>query len=389
MFFIYPEYILLKRKVDNNEKHYILFFPEKIKNLKRISKEITLKISSVDNIYIFERGKYHKIGTYIFRILYNENFNQKVEEKYFPFGEMNRTPELVSFSEEKEWNRIDLISILPKEKDWEFYQLEWILQRWETALGFFDNDNFWSCPSYPSDLWNNKIHPDIILFYCKLYINEYSLHDFKINFYGLYQFYKDKFSNNILHFFYEYSKKPVVNIDLYKRLHNLYHTTDKNHPYHFFLYYNNYSVLRNQFKINLFINQFLSYEGMYLCIGFSKDRKTFIFRGIQKNLYYLFPYIKTEDDFIKEMEMVSTFYGKNMSWIGKEHIESFESPFWKFISKNWEHIPRNIFLWDNRSIEYGDTQLMVGKHLTSLFPIDWTKNFYNKDYEPKKRIRKI
>lgn len=389
MFSIHPEYILLKRKIDENTIHSILYFFKKIQNLKKISKEIKYTLPSGDHIYIFEKGKFHKIGTYMFRILYNSSYNKKVEENYFPYGPMNKTPELVSFTEEKEWKHINLISILPKERDWEFYQLEWILQRWETALGFFDNDNFWSCPSYPSDLWNNKVHPDIILSYCKLYINEYSLDDLKINFFALYQFYKDKFSNDILQFFYEYVQNPVKSIDLYKKLHTLYHTTDKTNPYHLFLYYNNYSVVRSQFKINLFINQFLSYNGMFLCIGFSKDRKTSIFTGIQTRLYYFYPFIKNEDDLIREIEIISSFYGKNMSWIGKEHIESLETPFWKFIFTNWDSIPRNLFLWDNRSINYGDTQLMVGKHLTSIFPNEWTKNFYNKDYEPKKRLRKI
>ena len=27
------------------------------------------------------------------------------------------------------------ISILPLQNDWEFYELEWILRRWETSLG--------------------------------------------------------------------------------------------------------------------------------------------------------------------------------------------------------------------------------------------------------------
>lgn len=388
MFSIYPEYILFKRKTKEGKKQCILYFINEIKNLKEISKQ--LKLLSIDEFYIFEKGKYHKIATYILTILCNLEFNKKIIENFFPFGEMSKTPELVSFSEEKVWNNINLISIIPKENDWDFYELEWILQRWDTALGFFDNDNFWSCPSYPSDLWNNKIHPDIILFYCRLYIKKYTLKDFKINFFGLYQFYKDKFSNNILYFFYEYEKKHLSNIDLYKKIHNLYHKSDKNHPYHLFLYYNNFSVTsRNQFKINLFINQFLSYEGMYLCLGFSKDRKTSILKGIQKKLYYLFPYIKNEDEFIKEIEIISNYYGKNLSWIGKEHIEPLESPFWKFIYKNWHHIPRNLFLWDNRSIQYGDTQLMVGKSLTSIFPLDWSKNFYNKDYEPKSRLRKV
>ena len=36
--------------------------------------------------------------------------------------------------------------------------------------------------------------------------------------------------------------------------------------------------------------------------NFSKDRKSFIYNGIQKRLYYLFPYIKCENDLIKEIE---------------------------------------------------------------------------------------
>ena len=108
MFSIHPEYILLKRKIDENTIHSILYFFKKIQNLKKISKEIKYTLPSGDHIYIFEKGKFHKIGTYMFRILYNSSYNKKVEENYFPYGPMNKTPELVSFTEEKEWKDINL-----------------------------------------------------------------------------------------------------------------------------------------------------------------------------------------------------------------------------------------------------------------------------------------
>ena len=68
MFSIHSDYILFKRKIDENTIHIILFFFKKIENLKKISKDIKLTLPSVDNIYIFEKGQFHKIGTYIFRI---------------------------------------------------------------------------------------------------------------------------------------------------------------------------------------------------------------------------------------------------------------------------------------------------------------------------------
>lgn len=382
-------YISIKRRTKENKEEYIIHFLDKVEHLRKVKKELDLPNQSI--CYIFEKGKFHKIGSYILSNLCG-TFDKIIYDSFLPNGEMTKNPYQcpVSFSDEKEWNDLLTISILPLQNDWEFYELEWILKRWETSLGFFDFDNHWPIPTYPSDLWNQYIEPSIILFYCKLYIDKYNEKQFQREFFALYQFYKDTTGHKILSFFYQEVKNPSKdNIEIYKRIHTLYHSIHKNHPYRLFLFYNNYSVsTRNKFKINLFINQYLSYYGMYICMDYFQQRKHFILSGIQKNYQFFLPFFKKENDIEIEILNLNHYYKKNMIWVGKEDIKQIGTPFWDFIYRNWEQIPRNLFILDMRSIQYGDSQLNIGKSFLSLFPNEWIKKFHQKDYHPTIKIKK-
>ena len=382
-------YITFNRKRVDNREERIIHFLKKVTKLKLVKKRLNLKRNTI--CYVFEQGKFHKIGSYILSILCGCE-EKIVYDSLLPNGEMTKNPYQcpVSFSDEKEWNDLLTISILPLKNDWEFYELEWILKRWETSLGFFDFDSHWPTPTYPSDLWNQYVEPNLILFYCKLYIDKYNIKKFQNEFFALYQFYKDKTGQKILDFFYNEMKNPSKdNIDIYRKIHTLYHSINKNHLYRIHLFYNNFSVTtKNKFKINLFISQYLSFNCMYICMDYFQQRKTFILSGIQKNYHIYLPFFKKENDIEIEILNINHYFKKNMIWIGKNHVKLIKTPFWNFVYKNWEQIPRNLFTIDMRSIQYGDSQLKIGQSFLSIFPNDWVKKFHQKDFNPMIKIKK-
>ena len=379
------KYLLLKRNLLNGDKECIIYFQDNIKGLINIKRKI--KEEGYKKIFIFLKGVYHTGGTYIINNLLKEENYGKVEKTYFPYAEMSRKPSFVSFDSREEWDDNITIAVIPQKYDWEFFELEWILQRWESAFSFFDYDSFWPTPSYPLDLWNNPIEPKIILFYCEQYIKKYSYDKFKIEFFGLYNFYKDNLGKDLLKFIYKELTEPSKDkTELYQRFHFLYHNTEKNHPFLIFLYYRNYSVVKNKFKLHLFINQFLSFQGMFLCVNFCERRLLSIWNGLKKKYIFISNFFHDEKSFFKEIRYISEKYGKNVAWIGRESIKDIDRPFWKFLYINWWNISRNLFLWDNYSVKFGDDQIMIGSSIRNIFPSEWTRRFYEKNYNPTRRI---
>ena len=116
---------------------------------------------------------------------------------------------------------------------------------------------------------------------------------------------------------------------------------------------------------------------MFICMDYFQQRKYFIFSGIQKNYQFFIPFFKKENDIEMEILNLNHYYKKNMIWIGKDHIKSIGTPFWDFIYRNWEQIPRNLFILDMRSIQYNDTQL-ISENGFIHFQMNGLKSFIKK-----------
>ena len=296
----------------------------------------------------------------------------------------------MTFDNSTEWKDIDNLVILPN-NGWDFYELEWILKRWESSLGIFDFDNFWIASTYPMDIYNNPVHYSIVLLYIKLFIKKKGLNTMKIKFHALYQFYS-KLGNMLLEFFYHETIQPTTDkAKLYEKIHQLYHKTSANHPYRRYLFYKNYSLTSKQkFRLNLYIQQYLSFSSMYICSDFCLHRKQQLISGIEKGNMEFFQFFeKKESKLVEEISLINKHHSGFFQWIGKDHIKKIKSPFWKFVYHNWANIPRNINLWDVRVVYYNDHQMKIGEELCSSFPIDWVRNFHSKDFVPKIRKKRL
>lgn len=394
-FIVSNEYLIIRRDNKKGRNDCIVYFYNEPKSFGKIVSEIT--DWNCYRCLVFSNSVFHLKGSYILSIMNNPSFMEKIEIiDSLPRDEITRDPQLcpVTFQESTTWNDISNIVIIPG-NGWDFYELEWILQRWETGFGFFDYDTFWNIPTYPKDLYNNPIDYRIVLFYVKLYEYRYSIQQLKDNFFGLYQFYKDSMGNLMLKFFYEETVTPSqTNIDLYKRIHMLYHTVPKTHKYRLFLFHHSYSTTSKlKFKLYLFILQFLSFEGMFVCGDFCQRQKKQIINGLEKKNIEYYSFLNNVNDLEREINSIHIKYKKNIIWIGKEHVSKMKSSFWNFVHQNWNYLSRNICLWDIRTVNYSDNQIQVGEEkLTIMFPIDWVRKFDDKNFVPidnKKLIRKI
>ena len=388
---ITKDYILLRRNINKTETDCIVYFVNSVRKLKTISTKI--KNWNCRICHVFENCKYHKKATYALTILNNPILFQKIDfEDCLPFNEITKNPQAcpVTFDSSSEWKDIDNLIVLPN-NGWDFYELEWILKRWESSLGIFDFDNFWIASTYPMDIYNNPVHFSIVLFYIKLFIKKKGLNTMKMKFHALYQFH-NKLGNMLLEFFYHETIHPTTDkAKLYEKIHQLYHKTSASHPYRRYLFYKNYSLTSKQkFRLNLYIQQYLSFTSMYICSDFCFHRKQQIISGIEKGNMEFFQFFeKKESKLEEEIGLVNKHHSGFFQWIGKDHIKKIKSPFWKFVYHNWANIPRNINLWDVRVVYYNDHQMKIGEELCSSFPIDWVRNFHNKDFIPKIRKKRL
>lgn len=382
------DYILFCRNLTKNKIECLLYFDKEVKFLQKFVSK--LKKKNCVKCFVFCDLKYDVKATYILNIMIDTSFDKKIYfEDCLPNSDLTKEPQLcpVVFEETDNWKDIKNTVVLSN-MDWDFYQLDWILQRWETSLGIFDYDNFWIASSYPLDIYNIPVHYKIVLFYIKLGIRKLGLKTFQLKFFGLYQFYKDKLGKLLLEFFYDYTLHPIKEkAEIFQKIHKIYHSISVKHPYRRFLFYNNYSLtVKNEFKMNLYIQQYISFYGMFVCQNFCNLRKEQIINGIDKgSREYISFFDKNEDKLLKEIKFLHDHYDHIFHWIGRDTLKTLKNPFWKYVYINWNMIPRNINLWDSRVLKYNDHQYKIGENLLSMFPVHWIRNFHDKKFICSKR----
>lgn len=386
---IHKDYIAIKRfnKDKNNVEALINFNTgEQIK--ANIIKSIKKKWN-FESIYIYVDDIYSDQFTKI----YNSS-KTVMEIDSLPHFDYTREAQNVSLGMNESWDQVRHKSFIINSSfpsscfDWEFYELEWLLQRFESQLGLFDTDSFFITPQYPRDMLNNSIHPDLVLFYIKKYVKIHSLQQFHEQFYGLYLFYKDTLGHSLLRFWYEETTSPSpTNKELLKRLHSLYHSCSDTHPYKIYLFFqaNCFNHVKKKFEISKYILLYLSFYGQYVDEFLYKDRKESILKAITGHgkLNYLRPYISTTNDIVLQLSEIHTKYNKNMVWISKKHLRPLtkKNKLLEFVYFNWENIRRNCNLWDSKVMSFSDDQLVYGSPLPSLFRHEWVTSFHRKEYD--------
>ncbi len=323
------------------------------------------------------------------------------EQQSYPRFDFTRDSKNVTMDSHDSWNSVSSKCFLTSSSifDWDFYELQWILSKFEAALGIFDRDSFFITPTYMRDVLNTPIHYDLVLYYIKKYINIYGKSNFHDNYYGLYLLSKDSVGTAILKFWYLETIDPSESnrVKLIKRLHSIYHhDTPENHRFRIHLFYKSTCVpsVKQKFQINKYILSYLSFYGMYIDLFFLKDRRLEIERGMahQKNSYLYQFYLSSASSssvscssassIVSQIQPLYDFFKKdNLIWISRKHVKTVKTPLFQFLYRNWDNnIRRNISLWDYRSINYADTQYSCGSPLISLFPKNWIQNFHQKDY---------
>ena len=400
-FFIIDDCLIIRRKNTRNKNSEALlqFRSEAPHSFQKILEYIQFWNCSF--IYVYTNSNFHVKSTYTINILYRDSFSDKINfEQTLPKFDLTKDPcnVPVTFMDTKDWYNVSNISILPF-NGWDFYQLEWILHRWESSFGIFDYDEFLITPSYPKDIYNNLIPPSVFFFTIQSYVEKYSIEELEINFFAIYLLFKDNLGKGILNLFYKYHdrKNSIDKLALYKDLHKLYHATEINHEYRVNLFFQNYSIgCNSQFRIDLFILQYFSFYGMFVCNQFLQQRKNFIISGIQHNLTEYLTYFQNKELLLEKINKMNTCFKKNLTWIGKRHVEKlneiYENDIWAFLQYNWVYAQRNICLWDIKLSAFEDRQSKIGRNIKKMFSKDWVQNFDKPDYIPRlpklKPIRK-
>jgi len=372
------------------QKEALIFFPDKVKSIQAICQR--LKTLEVEKIYVYVSSDFKIVYSYIATMLVQPHRIKIREIESHPSYELTKYPQTVpvTLSDEMSWKNIRELTVLPIH-GWDFYDLQWILKRWEASLGIFDYDEFLITPSYPKDAYNEIIHPDLFFFTVEHFVQKYSLEQLQQEYYAIYLLTKDSTGKAIFRFFYDETFDPAVTKKtLFQRLHRLYHEIEESHPYRIFTFFRNNTISsKQQFKITLFVQQYLSFYGMFCSFDFVKERKTYLKRGIDNKFMYFRQFFETSVDIEKEFQLL--FYDKNYrDWIGKHHLVPIleTSPFWKYMYDNWDNIDRNVSIWDSRVLTYQDSQLSVGGQIKSWFPREWALSFHKEDFIPQERLSK-
>lgn len=372
------------------EKEALIFFRDKVKNIEAICHK--MKGRSIEKVYVYQSSHFCIVHSYIATMIVQPHSRKISELESHPSYELTKHPQTVpvTLSDAMSWKNVGELTVLPIH-GWDFYDLSWILKRWEASLGIFDFDEFLITPSYPKDAYNELIHPDLFFFTVDHFVQKYSMEELKQEFYAIYLLTKDAVGKSIFRFFYEETCDPcLTKRTLFQRLHRLYHQIDESHPYRFFTFFRNCSIsTKQQFKISLFIQQYFSFYGMFCSIDFVRDRKPHLKRGIDSKFIYFRQFIESPVDLQNEFDLLAE---KNdyRDWIGKHHLIPLleKSLFWKFIYDNWDNIDRNVCLWDSRVLSYHDSQLCIGGEIKSWFPREWALSFHKEDYVPHERNTK-
>lgn len=355
-------------------------------------------------IYIYVKDKYN----HDFTLKYNDiscnnlcnsscnsscNNLSKDNDKSLPFFDYTKEPVNVTMNQtETAWHNVENIAFIPnnKGKDWDFYELNFILQKFESAFGFFDIDSFIITLTYPKDLLFNPIDPDIVFYYCKKYIDRNSKEDFQFKFPALNTFYRDKLGRSMLYFFYDetiksdtYDLKRII-----KSIHKIYHETSDLHPFKRYIFYENYSALQSKrrFCVKRYMLVFLSFYNMFVDIHLIRQRKSNILIGLKHDKNFMFSqYFENFSDIEKQLLSIhSEFQNDCLVWVSRNHIKQVKNkfPLFLFLYNNWyKNIRRNINLWDVKVTLYNDSQTTFGSAILSLFSSVWCNRFHLKDYD--------
>ena len=380
-FIVEKKFICMTRfDKDKNFTECLLNFNSKFhsKTIPILKKKINFDI-----IYIYIDDIFEKELTNIHNEIKNISY-----ENSLPLYDFTKNPMNVSFDCHEIWESIRFKAFVPTpSNDWDFFELEWLLKRFNTSLGFFDYDTFLIIPTYPKDLTNNVIHPDIVLYYIDRYKQKYSIQELKKKFYPLYLFWKDKLGRGLLHFFYNETIQPETNNrNLIQKIHKIYHSSSNNNPYKNYLFYNNYSLTNSRkmkFDIKKYILIFLSFHCCFLCLDYIQNRKEYIFDGIQlsSKLHNYLPFFPTTESIQHEMKKIHDHHGDILTWVSRNHFKDIKTDYAKYMYTNWYFIRRNINLLDIRVMNYPDTQTCYGMNLMILFRHDWVNHFHNKNYD--------
>lgn len=346
---------------------------------------------NVNTIYIYVNDLFDEDLT--------NSYNGKLitETESLPYFDFTKNPINVSMESDNLWSDVrDKVFIPNPNNDWDFFQTDWILHKWNSSLGFFDYDSFLIIPTYPKDLINNVIQPEIIIYTIKRYLKKNSMETFKTKYYALYLFYRNKLGREMLRFFYEETVDETKEIlQLIKKLHRIYHLIDAKNIFRPFLFYQANCIqsrLRMKFDIKKYILLFLSFHSIYFCNHFAQNRKEHIFNGLKTSskLAAIQQYFDSPDSVYTEINKVHEFHGDIITWMSRDHFKKVNTPLAKHIYHHWQYMRRNIYLWDLKIFGFIDSQFVTGLPLQDMFPHTWVQNFHKKDYQFEllpKRIR--
>lgn len=374
-------FIALTRSYKDGTKEGLINFH---KNFNEKSLEKTKKKLQVDTVYIYINDIFDE------GLTNNYNLKENIQEvESLPKFDFTKDPINVSMESDLQWSNIRNKVFLPSSNqgDWDFFEMDWILKKWSTSLAFFDYDSFLIIPTYPKDLVNNLVHPNIIIYYIKRYLKKNSMKDLQMKYYVLYLFYRNSFGRKMLEFFYEETLEETKDLQvLIKKIHHLYHLAKENDPFRPFIYYESNCIqsrIKMKFDIKKYILLFISFHSTYLCNHFANNRKQFIYNGIYSSvkLSVLQQFFPTPESIVEEVNQIHSHHNDIITWMSRDHFKTINTPFSKFIYNNWDYFKRrNINLWDMKVFGFIDSQLTCGAPLQDLFPFEWTNNFHLKGY---------
>lgn len=310
---------------------------------------------------------------------------------FWPTREETNCPSVVPVTLEtwSTWNEADFrrVSILSSGDGWDFYDTEWLLHKWESALGLFDDDILCLCiPVYPKDLYNQRVPPDIVFREVDRFVERFGEEGLKKKFFALYCLCRDDFGKILFSFFYHHEcgeyEAPGQVLDA---LYSIYVTLPSDHYYRPYLFEKNYSVLdihrKLTFKAYMLIHQFLSYHGMYVSRDFYMLYRKEIVTGFSTHRKELHMVSSIPEHWEEKQvgpfldAQLSLLYerlGDHVHWIGKWHLETWMQDsycvLWRALCPVWDFIPRrNIYLWEESSFRYSEYQLRIGHEFRLVF----------------------
>jgi hypothetical protein len=305
-----------------------------------------------------------------------------------PTREETRTPSalpVVMSDWGDDWSGADWrsVSVLSSLGDWDFYDTRWLLHKWESGLGMFDDDVLYlNIPVYPSDLYNQRVRPDLVLREIERYKKAYGEESLQKDFFALHLLSRDELGKRVLGFFHEWEETHPDPPRVFDMLYDMYRWIPPEYEYYRpYLLEKNYSVLelhrRLVFKPYMFINQYLSYHGMYVSKDFFQLHREEVLRGFRNNLKELhmntlpsLPSRRFEEFMDHEFTRLYSLFEHEVHWVGKRHLEQYlsDSLLWKTVLSAWDITPRrNIYLWESSSFRYNEHQLRIGYEFRLLF----------------------